>query len=82
MLFVVVVLPAVARADARYVKPFPAPGSNVGADTRSVNMVFGERLNPQGSSITVTSDDGARADQGDASEEAATCYDSTGGALS
>ncbi len=59
------ILPPSAYADARYVKSFPAQGSNVGAGTKIVSMVFSERLNQQGSSITVIGPDGSRADQGD-----------------
>lgn len=55
----------VASAEARYVKSYPGPDSVVGADLGNVHIVFSERLSPEGTSLTVTGPDGARADQGD-----------------
>jgi len=77
ILVMALVLPGVAYADARYVKSFPAPDSNVGASTKVVNTVFSERLNPQGSSITVVGPDGSRADNGDSRVDSDSPYAQT-----
>ena len=54
-----------AFAISPFVSSAPAPGSDVKGVPDTVTVVFARRLNPQGSSIAVTGDDGARADRGD-----------------
>ena len=60
-----------ASAEARLVKAWPPPDGLVGASARAVNIVFGEPLNPIGSTLSVTRVVGdERVDAGDARPDA------------
>jgi len=61
----VVAFVSVALAHAEFVSSIPAPKSTVASVPSQVKGTYSEGINPQGSSITVTGPNGARADRGD-----------------